>query len=182
MQRGAGPHLLDAIAKLRTEHEHVTLHLVSPVERSTVARLRELGIEHAVTIHSGISDEQLAELMASAEVMAVPSLYEGFSLPTVEAMSCGTPVVASRAGALPEVVGDAGVLVEPGDVEALVEQIGALFDSPERREDYSRAGRERAVERFSWVAVARATVEAYEREIARVERLSDTEVETDADR
>ncbi|MBM9465258.1 glycosyltransferase family 4 protein [Aeromicrobium sp. YIM 150415] len=176
------PHLLDAIAKLRTEHEHVTLHLVSPVERSTVARLRELGIEHAVTIHSGISDEQLAELMASAEVMAVPSLYEGFSLPTVEAMSCGTPVVASRAGALPEVVGDAGVLVELGDVEALVEQIGALFDSPERREHYSRAGRERAVERFSWVSVARATVEAYEREIARVERLSDTEVETDADR
>ncbi|RLV51330.1 glycosyltransferase, partial [Aeromicrobium phragmitis] len=94
----------------------------------------------------------------------------GFSLPTVEALACGTPVVASRAGALPEVVGDAGVLVEPGDVEQLVTQIGALLRSPERREHFARIGRERAVERFSWVSVARATVEAYEREIARVER------------
>ncbi|MFD1859324.1 glycosyltransferase family 1 protein [Aeromicrobium camelliae] len=163
------PHLLDAIAKLRVDHD-VHLHLVSPVERSTQRRLHELGIEDVVTVHSGISDEELARLMASAEVMAVPSLYEGFSLPTVEALACGTPVVASRAGALPEVVGDAGVLVEPGDVEQLVTQIGALLRSPERREHFARIGRERAVERFSWVSVARATVEAYEREIARVER------------
>lgn len=163
------PHLLDAVAKLRVDHE-VQLHLVSPVEPSTQRRLRELGIEDIVTVRSGISDVELAELMASAEVMAVPSLYEGFSLPTVEALACGTPVVASRAGALPEVVGDAGVLVDPGDAEQLVTEIGALLRSPERRERLARMGRQRAVERFSWVSVARATVEAYEREIARVER------------
>lgn len=163
-------HLLDAIAKLRVEREHVGLQLVSPVEPGTVRRLRDLGIEDAVTLHSGISDEQLAELMASAEVMAVPSLYEGFSLPAVEALSCGTPVVASAAGALPEVLGDAAVLTEPGDVDELVAGIGGLLDSPARREHFARAGRERAVQRFSWVSVARATVEAYQREMARIER------------
>jgi len=161
-------HLLDAVAKLRTEHPQVTLHLVSPVGPDTRRRLRELGIEDAVTVHSGISDERLAELIASAEVMAVPSLYEGFSLPAVEALSCGTPVVASDAGALPEVLGDAGVLVRAGDADALVAGIGGLLSSPERRSRYASVGRRRAVERYSWVAVARATAEAYRAEIARV--------------
>ena len=99
----------------------------------------------------------------------VPSLYEGFSLPTVEAMACGTPVVASDAGALPEVVGtgsEAGLLVPPGDVEALVTTVGALLNDPHMRETMGRAARERAMESFSWTAVARATVEAYESAIA----------------
>ncbi|MFG1925373.1 glycosyltransferase family 4 protein [Cryptosporangium sp. NPDC048952] len=156
-------HLLDAVAKLRVDHA-VELQLVSALEPggATEQRIAELGLTDCVTVRTGLTDAELAALLASAEVMCVPSLYEGFSLPTVEALSCGTPVVASRAGALPEVVGDAGVLVQPGDAGALVTAIDALLRSPAERERLSAAGRARAEERFSWISVARATVQAYE--------------------
>jgi glycosyltransferase involved in cell wall biosynthesis len=158
-------HLLEALAKLRTERD-VHLQLVSQLEPGgpTERRIAELGIADAVTVVNGISDDELAALLASAEVMCVPSLYEGFSLPTVEALSCGTPVVASRAGALPEVVGtdgDCAVLVEPGDPEALAGAVRHLLDSPAERERLGAGGRRRALERFSWTSVAAATVDAY---------------------
>jgi glycosyltransferase involved in cell wall biosynthesis len=159
-------HLLDAVAKLRVDRD-VQLHLVSDLEPggATDRRIDALDLRGQVKVHSGLSDRELAELLASAELMCVPSLYEGFSLPTVEALACGTPVVASRTGALPEVVGPDGecaVLVEPGDVDALVEAIGKLLDSPTQRRQMGETGRRRAVTRFSWVSVARATVEAYD--------------------
>lgn len=158
-------HLLEALAKLRTEHD-VHLELVSNLEPggATERRIAELGIADAVNVVNGISDAELAALLASAEIMCVPSLYEGFSLPTVEAMSCGTPVVASRAGALPEVVGDDGecaVLVEPGDPEALAAAMRELFSSPDARARLGAAGRQRALDRYSWTSVAEATVAAY---------------------
>jgi glycosyltransferase involved in cell wall biosynthesis len=163
-------HLLDAIAKLRVDRD-VELQLVSALEPGgpTEQRIGELGLRDCVTVRSGLSDAELAALLASAEVMCVPSLYEGFSLPTVEALACGTPVVASRAGALPEVVGtdgDCAVLVEPGDSGALGDALGALLDSPADRARLGAAGRVRAEERFSWTSVARATVAAYEAAIA----------------
>lgn len=162
-------HLLEAVAKVRTDHD-VHLELVSHLEPggTTEQRIAELGIADAVHVVSGISDDELAALLASAEVMCVPSLYEGFSLPTVEAMSCGTPVVASRAGALPEVVGtdasgasECALLVEPGDAEALAAAIRTLMDAPDERARMGAAGRRRALERYSWTAVAEATVAAY---------------------
>ena len=160
-------HLLEAVAKLRVDRD-VELRLVSALEPggATEQRIEELGISDCVTVQNGLTDAELAALLASAQVMCVPSLYEGFSLPTVEAMACGTPVVASRVGALPEVVGDCGCLVEPGDVGALVEAIGALLESPDERERLGAAGRARAVARYSWTSVARATAEAYEEAIA----------------
>lgn len=156
-------HLLEAVAKLRVDHD-VELRLVSSLEPggATEQRIQDLGIADRVTVVSGLPDEDLAALLASAEVMCVPSLYEGFSLPTVEALACGTPVVASRTGALPEVVGDAGVLVEPGDVEALVAAVRALLDEPAERERLGTAGRARALARFSWTSVARETTAAYQ--------------------
>jgi glycosyltransferase involved in cell wall biosynthesis len=162
-------HLLEAVAKLRTEHD-VELQLVSHLEPggATERRIAELGLTDAVHVVSGVSDDELAALLASAEIMCVPSLYEGFSLPTVEAMSCGTPVVASRAGALPEVVGadaegrsECAILVEPGDSEALAAAIRELVESPQERERLGAAGRRRALERYSWTSVAQATVAAY---------------------
>ncbi len=167
-------HLLEALAKVRTEHD-VHLELVSHLEPggSTERRIAELGITDAVHVVNGISDDELGALLASAEIMCVPSLYEGFSLPTVEAMSCGTPVVATRAGALPEVVGvddlgasECAVLVEPGDAEALASAIRTLVESPETRERLGAAGRRRALERYSWTAVAERTVEAYAEAVA----------------
>jgi glycosyltransferase involved in cell wall biosynthesis len=163
-------HLLDAVAKLRVDRR-VELHLVSTLEPGgpTERRIAALGIGDAVRVRSGLTDDELAALLASAEVMCVPSRYEGFSLPTVEAMACGTPVVASRAGALPEVVGtdgDAGVLVPPGDVDALAAALAGLLDSPAERERMGAAGRARATGRFSWTAVAEATTAAYAEAIA----------------
>lgn len=162
------PHFLDAAAKLRTDRE-IDVQLVSNLDPDgpTARRIDHGDLAGAVTVHRGISDEDLAALIASAEVMVVPSLYEGFSLPAVEALACGTPLVASAAGALPEVVGDAGVLVEPGNVEELVTEIGRLLDDPAARARLGAMARQRAEDRFSWVAVARDTVRAYDTVIAR---------------
>ena len=107
--------------------------------------------------------------MGSAEVACVPSLYEGFSLPTAELMACETPLVVSRAGAIPEVVGADGEcadLVTPGDVGELERALEAMLDDPERRARMGRAGRRRVLEKFSWHAVAEATAAAYAEVIA----------------
>jgi glycosyltransferase involved in cell wall biosynthesis len=112
----------------------------------------------------------LADLLASAEVACIPSLYEGFSLPAVEAMASGTPIVASRVGALPEVLGPDGEsarFVRPADIDEFTHVLGGLLDSPERRRRLGAAGRRRAVEIFSWESVAAQTVRVYERAIAR---------------
>ncbi|MGV1010048.1 MAG: glycosyltransferase family 4 protein [Dermatophilaceae bacterium] len=163
-------YLLDAVAKLRTERE-VELQLVCRLEPggATERQIAALGLGDCVHVSSGLTDADLAGLLASAEVMCVPSLYEGFSLPTVEALACATPVVATRAGALPEVLGtdgNAAVLVEPGDAEALATEVGRLLDDPTERCRLGAAGRARAEDRYGWLSVARATVEAYERAIA----------------
>jgi glycosyltransferase involved in cell wall biosynthesis len=161
--------LLEAVAKLRTERtvELVLVTRPSPGGR-TEQLIERLGLEDCVRFVNGISDAELVELMGSAEVACVPSLYEGFSLPTAELMACETPLVVSRAGAIPEVVGPDGLcadLVTPGDVAELYDAVGALLDDPERRARMGAAGRERVLERFSWHAVAVATAAAYERAI-----------------
>lgn len=164
--------LLQAVAKLRTERD-VELQLVSRLESKgpTEKLIAELGITDIVHISSGLSDQELADLLASAEISCIPSLYEGFSLPAVEAMASGTPIVASRAGALPEVLGSEGLcaeLVTPGDVEELTQVLANLLDSPERRYQLGIAGRQRAVDVYSWESVAAQTVSVYERAISRV--------------
>jgi glycosyltransferase involved in cell wall biosynthesis len=163
--------LLRAVARLRTRRD-VELRLVAKVEPNgpTHKLIAELGISDIVHITSGLSDNELAALFASAAVACIPSLYEGFSLPAVEAMASGTPVVASRVGALPEVVGTDGAcaeLVSPADVDALTRGLGEILDSPEKRRSMGKAGRNRAINVFSWEAVAAQTVRVYERAIAR---------------
>jgi glycosyltransferase involved in cell wall biosynthesis len=161
--------LLEAFAKLRTERDVELLLVTRPKPGGRTEELVEsLSIKDSVRFVSGLSDTQLAEVVGSAEVACVPSLYEGFSLPTVEAMACGTPLVVSRAGAIPEVVGDDGMcaeLVTPGDVEALADALGTLLDDADRRRRMGVAGRRRALQRFSWHAVAEATAAAYLRAI-----------------
>jgi glycosyltransferase involved in cell wall biosynthesis len=168
-------HLLEAVAKLRTER-HIELILVARLVEGGPSRrlISELSIGDVVHTVSGISDSALAALLASAEVACVPSLYEGFSLPTVEAMACATPLVVSRAGALPEVVGpDAKCadLVPPGDSEALARSLAAMLDDPARRARMGAAGRRRALCKYSWTSVAAATVQCY---AAAVERKKGT--------
>lgn len=163
--------LLGSVAKLATERD-VTLTVVGRVQPGgpTERLVGELGIADRVRFVSGVPDEELAALLSSAEVAVVPSLYEGFSLPAVEAMACGTPLVASRAAALPEVVGDDGEcarLVAPGDSEDLAGTIAALLDSESARARMGTAGWQRVRERFTWRVVAEETVRCYEEAMAR---------------
>ncbi|MEZ5095309.1 MAG: glycosyltransferase [Nocardioides sp.] len=169
--------LLESFAKLRTERD-VELYLVTkPVPGGRTEQLVDrLGITDHVHVVHGISDEELVALMGSAELACVPSLYEGFSLPTAELMACATPLVVSRAGAIPEVVGPDGEcadLVTPGDVGELARAIARLLDDPERRARMGAAGRRRAEESFSWQAVAAQVAAAYERVAADFRRERD---------
>ena len=162
--------LLEAFAKLRTERDVELLLVTKPAPGGRTEKLIDkLSIGDSVRFVHGISDADLVDLMGSAEVACVPSLYEGFSLPTAELMACETPLVVSRAGAIPEVVGPDGIcadLVTPGDVFELEAAIAALLDDPERRVEMGRAGRRRVQELFSWRAVAAAVAVAYEEVIA----------------
>jgi glycosyltransferase involved in cell wall biosynthesis len=164
--------LLHAVARLRVHHD-LELQLVTKVEPNgpTAKLVAELGISDIVHVTSGLSDPELAGLFASAQVACIPSLYEGFSLPAVEAMAAGTPIVASRVGALPEVLGADGECAEfvtPADVGELTGAIGQLLDSPEKRRRLGQAGRRRALQVYSCESVAAQTVRVYERAIARM--------------
>ncbi len=158
--------LLEAIAKLRTERDIDLIVIGQPKKKGRVAStIERLGLADIVSTISGVSDEELARLYGEAEVAIVPSLYEGFSLPAIEAMSCSVPVVATTGGALPEVVGisgETGLLVEPNNPEALVEAIGRLLDDAALRERLGRNGRERVMERFTWEVTARGTAACYD--------------------
>jgi glycosyltransferase involved in cell wall biosynthesis len=161
------PTLLRAIAKVLTERETVLTIVGKPAPGGPTEKLiGELSLGDSVRFVTGISDTELAELVARSELAVVPSLYEGFSLPAVEHLASGTPLIASRTGALPEVTGDAAVLVTPGDAEELAAAIKRLQDSPAERERLSAIGLARVAERFAWPAVARATVAQYRRAIA----------------
>ena len=158
--------LLEAFAKLRTERDVELLLVTRPKPGGRTEQIIDrLSITGSVRFVHGLSDAELAAVVGSAEIACVPSLYEGFSLPTLEAMACGTPLVVSRAGAIPEVVGPDGVcadLVAPGDVGELEAALAALLDDPSRRIRMGEAGRQRAASEFSWRAVAEATAAAYQ--------------------
>lgn len=162
--------LLEAFAKLRTERDLELLLVTKPQPGGRTEQLIDkLSIKDSVRFVHGVSEVDLVELMGSAELACVPSLYEGFSLPTAELMACGTPLVASRAGAIPEVVGPDGLcadLVTPGDVGELEAAVARLLDDPERRIQMGLRGRERVQELFSWRAVAARVAEVYEETIA----------------
>ncbi len=100
-------------------------------------------------------------LYSAAELFVFPSLYEGFGLPVLEAMACGTPVVTSNTSSLPEVVGEAGIMVEPRDVRALAQAMEQALTDELLWAEMRAKGLERA-KRFTWEGAARETVEVYE--------------------
>ncbi len=157
--------LLRAFAVLAARPENADAHLVvvsKPAPGGPTDKLMaELGLGDRVRFEHGLSHTALAELLASAQISVVPSLYEGFSLPAVEHMASGTPLVASRTGALPEVAGEAAVLVEPGEPDELAAALARLLAQPAERDRLSQAALARVAERFAWPAVAKATVAQY---------------------
>src|SRR5262245_33525507 len=158
-------YLLEAVAKLRTERDVQLVVVGRPKEGGkSAATIERLGLGDVVTFVSGVPEERILELYSEAELAVVPSLYEGFSLPAIEAMSCGVPLVATTGGALPEVVGadnDTALLVPPGDSEALAAMLRRALDDPALRARIGAAGRQRVIDRWSWSITATRTVEQY---------------------
>jgi glycosyltransferase involved in cell wall biosynthesis len=164
--------LLEALAKLRAERDDAHLVVIGKLrEKSPIAGLiSRLGLGEAVEFASGESDESLVARYASSSVAVVPSLYEGFSLPAIEAMACGVPLVCSDGGALPEVVGaseQSAVVVPAGDPYALFAAVLRLLDDPGAASALGERGRDRVTDRFTWDATARSTVGAYQVALAR---------------
>jgi glycosyltransferase involved in cell wall biosynthesis len=159
-------YLIEALAKLRTERDDAHLVVIGqPRHKSAVpAQLERLGLTGAVEFVSGISDERVVELYAEAELAVIPSLYEGFSLPAIEAMACGTPLVTTTGGALPEVVGLSGecaMTVPAGDADALAVQLVKTLNDQGQRDRLGEGGRRRVLDRFTWRKTAEGTAEQY---------------------
>ena len=157
-------YLLEAMAKLRTERDIRLTIIGKPRPGHSMDLIDSLGLKPYIDFVSGVTDERIVELYAEAELAVVPSLYEGFSLPAIEAMSTGICLVATDGGALPEVTGtnNETVLQCPAaDADALAAQIARGLDDPELRSRIGEAGRERVVSRWSWKHCAQLTVEQY---------------------
>jgi glycosyltransferase involved in cell wall biosynthesis len=158
--------LLEALAKMRTERDDAHLVVVGRMREGSriPAVLDRLGLEGAVRFITGISDDELSALYGSAEVAVVPSLYEGFSLPAIEAMASGVPLVATTGGALPEVAGTDGetaLLVPPDDPGALAAALLRALRDARLRARIGAAGRKRTLEKFTWPVTARLTADQY---------------------
>ena len=157
--------LLEAVAKVRTERDDVHLVVIGkPKDRLEDPRAaREARPRPHVEFVSGVSTERIVELYAECELAVVPSLYEGFSLPAIEAMSCAAPLVATTGGALPEVIGPSGeaaLTVPPNDPRrARRPRSSTMLDEPELRARLGAAGRARILDRFTWRKTAEGMIE-----------------------
>lgn len=156
-------HAVDSIRKKR----FIKLTVVgAPKKYGAIEQLvRELNLKNCVNFTGRIEYEDFARLYASATMAVIPSVYEGFGMPAGEAMACGVPVISTTGGALPEVVGDAGILIPPADQNALEEAIVTLLDDPDRRQRLGEAGLSRVKSAFTWRHAAQKTVEIYKETI-----------------
>ncbi len=155
-------YLLEAAAAIGKEREIKVVVIGEPKPNGEIARLvRALDLGHVVKFTGRIGNGEFAHLYAEATLAVVPSLYEGFGMPAGEAMACGVPVISSSGGALPEVVGDAGVLVPPADAEALRRAIVGLLDDPQRQRRLAEAGLARVKQSLTWRHAAEKTTQVY---------------------
>jgi MMP alpha-(1->4)-mannosyltransferase len=155
-------YLLRAAAIIRRRRPIQVVVVGALKKRSTIRKLiSDLGLSPLVRFTGRIGQQEYVRQYARASVAVVPSLYEGFGLPAGEAMACGVPVVSTTGGALPEVVGDAGVLVPPADARALAGAIAELLDHPHRAGELAMAGYRRVHREFTWQKTAQKTVAVY---------------------
>ena len=158
-------YLIEAMVALREEGRDISLTIIGrPKPGKSMDLIDRYNLHPHIEFVSDVSDERIVELYAEAELAVVPSLYEGFSLPAIEAMCTGTPLVATDGGALPEVTGTDGETVfrcTAGDVSSLATSIRQALDQPEARAAIGTAGRQRVTERWSWRHCAELTVDQY---------------------
>ena len=157
-------YLLRALRRLRGE---VPFHLTvvhRPGSRGAPRLIQQLGLHGRVTFLEQLSADELVFQYNRHQLLVSPSLYEGFGLPAAEAQACGTPVVATTAGALREIVedGETGITVPPGQVEPLAEAIRTLLEDPKRCREMGEAGARRIRERFNWRRTAEETFALYQ--------------------
>ncbi|MEN8182837.1 MAG: glycosyltransferase family 4 protein [Myxococcota bacterium] len=154
--------LVEALARLPRE-VHLTLVDRDSAEHETRRQARALGCADRLRITGPLSQEGLVAAYRRASLAVVPSVFEGFGLPAAEAMACGTPVVATRAGALPEVIatGGGGLLVDPANPDALAKGIATLLEQPATRAELSARAPGRIARAYSWERIAERTVEVY---------------------
>jgi len=156
------PGLLRATALLKETFPDILLIRVGAVSKATLGMIASLDLTNHVQYVSVSGEAELVRLYNAANVFAFPSFYEGFGLPVLEAMACGTPVVASNRASVPEIVGDAGILVDPEDVRGFSEAIKRVLSGPIFAKDLSIRGLDRAT-RFGWENTAKATESVYVR-------------------
>ena len=160
-------YLIRAYAMLLKTHPDLKLKVIGRLrEGNTSDELRALGIMDKVEFVGGLTDDDITRIYNEATIAVSPSVYEGFGFPCGEAMSCGTPVIATNGGSLPEVVGDAGIVVPHSNPPALAEAIAAMLNDPEMRARYGQAGRDRILAKFKWERAARECVDVYRQTIA----------------
>ncbi len=161
-------YLLEAVAILKLQQKvHLTIVGTPMKNGATQGLIDSLGITDCVTRLGHIDTAELVRNYSSAAIVVVPSVYEGFGLPAVEAMCCKAPVISTTAGALPEIVGDAGILIPPADSRALVEAISGLLDNPDKRRQLGEMGHERVSCMFNWEKTATQTYEVYKEAVER---------------
>ncbi|HQL01274.1 MAG TPA: glycosyltransferase family 4 protein [Smithellaceae bacterium] len=154
--------LLEAVAQIRKTRPIKLTVIGQPKKDGMIENLvKDLSLADVVHFTGRIANEEFAEYYAKSTIAVVPSLYEGFGIPAVEAMACGVPLIATTGGALPEVVGDAGLVVPAGDARALSGAIIRLLDSPDERKKYAQAGLRRANTVFSWRRAAEQLTDVY---------------------
>jgi glycosyltransferase involved in cell wall biosynthesis len=159
-------YLLEAVAALRSKHKTELVIIGKQMKNGyTQGLVDSLGIADCVTHLGQVDTTELVRHYSTATMLVVPSVYEGFGLPAAEAMCCSTPVISTTAGALPEIVGDAGILVPPADTGALVEAIAGLLDNPDRRRHLAEMGHRRAMQMFNWKNTAKHTADVYKEAI-----------------
>ena len=168
--------LLDAYAALRAEHPDIGLVIAGGkgwLYKSFFERLRASGLEPHVILTGYVPDEDLPDLLKCAEAFVFPSAFEGFGLPPLEAMACGVPVLCSNASSLPEVVGEAGLLLPPNDARAWAEALSRVLADAQLRADLRTRGLARA-RLFTWENAARRTLAVYEAIITKTPRYTDS--------
>lgn len=163
-------HLLQAVHKVARTHAVRLTVIGKAKENGGIEKLiKKLNISHLIDFTGRIHHDQFVQEYAKASIAVVPSLYEGFGLPVGEAMATATPVISTTGGALPEVAGNAALLVPPGNADALAKAICELLDDPLKREQLGAAGYARVHQHFTWKNAAEKTVATY-REVIRDHR------------
>jgi glycosyltransferase involved in cell wall biosynthesis len=155
-------YLLRAVSKVTQTHP-IHLTIVGAPQKNGYSQqlIQKLGIGNRITFTGRIADQQFVREYARATAAVVPSVYEGFGLPVGEAMACAVPVISTTGGALPEVVGDAGLLVPPADHHALAKAILTILEQPQLAAKLGRAGYQRVHQHFTWTKAAQETVAVY---------------------